>query len=351
MVQQVTETNKSSAEDLAGITASTGRSLEEILQPFENEMRMLEDVIDGLIAADASRYFPEADLLCHGGKRLRGAICIAVARSLTSDSERIARAVEVAACVEGIHFSSLLHDDVIDSAAERRGIATLHQKYGRTGAILAGDLLYVKIFNRLLEIEDGSLTKIITVGTEEMVEGETMETLAAKLGKEPTRASYLKCISKKTAAFFGASAAAGAVIAVPRGNGRNPEMIRAAMEAYGRNLGMAFQIVDDILDWTADPDELGKDLQSDIRNGKLTLPLLLLIEKDAVRGRKLIKEATDGELGPLFEELREHGCIDESLEVAAGFVTKARAALREAGPANGSETLEALLDFSVERGY
>lgn len=326
-----------------GDTPRARPDLAKVLSPFSREMERLDAVIDRLIRSDSCRYFPEAHELCRGGKRLRGALTIAAARAFTADAERISAAIEVAACVEGIHFSSLLHDDVIDEASERRGITTLHRRYGRTGAILAGDLLYVKIFNRLLEMGDDVLVRLITRGTEEMVEGETIQNLTAHSRHEPTIEEYLGCISKKTAAFFRAAASAGARI------GGADDAAADAVGAFGHDFGMAFQITDDILDWTADQDALGKDLLCDIRSGKLTLPLLHFLQDDAAAARTFISRALDGEVHPLAAEVARRGLIPRAQHIAKRYAESALAAIESIDAEK--EFFRGLMAFTLHRSF
>ncbi len=290
-----------------------------ILEPISLEMELLHHVISGFVQMASSTYFPEVDDLCRGGKRLRAAICIAMAKAFTSDEERLRKAIELAAYVEGIHLTSLLHDDVIDNASERRGIQTLHRRYGRTGAILAGDLLYVKIFHRLLELEQPAAMRVIVQGVIEMVEGETWQTIGAVTGREPSIEDYLGGIAKKTAAFIRAAAEGGALLGSPELS----DSQRAAVRMFGHDFGMAFQIVDDILDWTADPELLGKELLADIKSSKLTLPLLLFIEDDAASARGFIARAADGAILPLSTEISRRGYLHRSYRIAERYAESA----------------------------
>lgn len=315
------------------------------LEPIAREMELLDRVISGFIQLASSAYFPEVGDLCRGGKRLRAALAIAMAKAFTDDDDRLRKAIELAAYVEGIHLTSLLHDDVIDNAAERRGIETLHRRYGRTGAILAGDLLYVKIFNRLLDLDSSDVMRVIVQGVIEMVEGETWQTIGAVVGKEPSIDDYLAGIAKKTAAFFRASAEAGALIGVSELSSAQ----RGAVRMFGHDFGMAFQIVDDILDWTADPELLGKELLADIKSSKLTLPLLLFIEDDAASARGFIARAADGAILPLSTEISRRGYLHRSLRIAERY---AESAAKSLDLVNGRvDVLRDLVKFTLSRCF
>lgn len=331
-------------------------SLESLLSPLSSEMDRLGEVIDHHIVSDHVKYFPEVSDLAHGGKRLRGAICIASAKVFTADPERLEKTIEAACYIEGIHLTSLLHDDIIDSATERRGVQTLHQKYGRTGAILAGDLLYVKIFQKLLDFGNDKVVREITRGTKDMVEGETLETLAARGNsalKMDRKAAYFKCISKKTASFFRSAALSGATIGLgpqaSNGKAAGSAEILENFSIFGNELGMVFQIVDDILDWKADPDLLGKDLLSDIKNSKLTLPAILFLEDDKELAQTSIKRAQDGDVAQLISEIMSRGYLEQSHRVATQHADAAQNALNSID--HDTSLLEQLITFSLDRFY
>lgn len=321
------------------------RSMSEVLAPLACEMRQLDDVIHGAVALFSGAWFPEADDLSRGGKRLRAALVIAAARVGSRDPHVIEAAIELAAYMEGIHLSSLLHDDVIDNATERRGIATLQSRYGRTGAILAGDMLYVKIFSRLLAPRFREVIGVVIQGVIDMVEGETWQTMGAVMAKEPRVEEYLQGIGKKTAGFFRAACEAGARLASP---GESEAAVEPA-RVFGHEFGMAFQIIDDILDWDADPEILGKNMQSDIKNRKLTLPLLMFLEDEPAIARPLVARAVDGAVVPLAEELNRRGYLRRAHHTAEKHADVAREALTR-WPGDTS-VLEDILDVTLVRTF
>jgi octaprenyl-diphosphate synthase len=328
--------------------SAQSRDFASLLEPYSAEMRMLDQVMDACIESLSGGYFPEAREICRGGKRLRAALCIGSARAFSADPDVIRLAVEHGACIEGIHLSSLLHDDVIDNASERRGISTLHNRYGRTGAILAGDLLYVKVFRRLMDTPYPEVMRTIVDGVIEMVEGETWQTLDAVLGKEPSIDEYCGCISRKTAGFFRAAVEAGAMLGSRARGGLTPEQVEA-VRTFGHDFGMAFQIVDDILDWTADPGVLGKELLADIKSRKLTLPLLLFLEDDPAAARACIARALDGAIVPLANEITRRGHLRRAYRFAEKYSRSAAQAL-EVWPAE-TENLNAIVRFTVGRCF
>ncbi len=316
------------------------------LEPLAGEMKRLDDVIHGAVALFSGAWFPEADDLSRGGKRLRAALCIAAARAGSHDPRVLETAIELAAYLEGIHLSSLLHDDVIDNATERRGIATLQRRYGRTGAILAGDMLYVKIFGRLLEPRFRDVVQIVVQGVVDMVEGETWQTMGAVMAREPEVDEYLQGIGKKTAGFFRAACEAGARLGMAPGAELDAS---EPARTFGFEFGMAFQIIDDVLDWSADPEVLGKDLQSDIKNRKLTLPLLTFLAEEPAVARPLVARAMDGAIVPLATELHKRGHLKRAHRAAEAHAATARDALDRWKADTG--LLRDVLDATLDRAY
>lgn len=342
VVEKVTPLPRPSSARCAG----PRKDILEALEPLSPEMKRLDDVIHGAVALFSGAWFPEADDLSRGGKRLRAALCIAAAKASSHDPKVLEIAIELAAYLEGIHLSSLLHDDVIDNATERRGIATLQSRYGRTGAILAGDMLYVKIFQRLLAPRFRDVVELTVQGVIDMVEGETWQTMGAVMAREPKVDEYLQGIGKKTAGFFRASCEAGARLGLPPGS--DPEASEPA-RTFGYEFGMAFQIIDDILDWNADPELLGKDLQSDIKNRKLTLPILTFLAEEPSVARPLVDRAMDGAIVPLANELQRRGHIERAYRAAETHAAIARSAL---GRWKADTTiLHDVLDATLDRAY
>jgi octaprenyl-diphosphate synthase len=299
--------------------------------------RAIALMIDGAIGG----HFPGVAAMARGGKRLRAVMTLATARAVAPDRAVTDETVDAAAAIEAIHLATLLHDDVIDEADERRGVETLHRRYGRTGAILAGDMLFAATFRRLIDFASPPVQRLLLDAVARMAEGETEQTLAALAGREIILSEYFEIISKKTAAFFGVALEIGAVA-----SGAAPE-VRDALRRFGLEFGLVFQIVDDILDWSADPEELGKALHADIRCGKLTLPLFLFLEDDPVVARGLIACAADGAIQPLAEELARRGYLRRSWRMAERRADAAREALRDAG--GDTKLFEEILDYSLSR--
>ena len=214
-----------------------------------------------------------AHLVAAGGKRLRPLLTLASARlcGYCPQPPAIPRHVGLAACVEFIHTATLLHDDVVDDSQLRRGLASANAVFGNKASVLVGDFLFARSFQ--LMTEDGSLKvmAILSKAAATIAEGEVLQ-MATQNDLSTQTARYLEVIHGKTAALFAAACRVGAIVAA------RPEAEELALESFGTNLGMAFQLVDDALDYAADQAELGKTVGDDFREGKITLPVLAAYE-------------------------------------------------------------------------
>ena len=279
-----------------------------------------------------------AHIVAAGGKRLRPLLTLASARLCGYPGpEGGARHVDLAACVEFIHTATLLHDDVVDESVLRRGLASANAVFGNKASVLVGDFLFSRAFQ--LMVEDGSLRvlEILSGASATIAEGEVLQ-LVTQHDLSTPEERYLEVIRGKTAALFEAAAQVGAVVA-----GR-PDAEEAALAAYGMNLGIAFQLVDDALDYAADQERLGKTVGDDFREGKITLPVLLAYQRadGAARGfwERTIQDCSQDEadLAHALGLMAGCGAIETTLEKAAGFAAEAQ------------RVLAVFPEFSVPRG-
>jgi octaprenyl-diphosphate synthase len=286
-----------------------------------------------------------AHLVDAGGKRLRPMLTIAAARLA---GYRGRRHVNLAACVEFIHTATLLHDDVVDESQLRRGLASANAVFGNKASVLVGDFLFSRSFE--LMVEDGSLPvlAILSAASSTIAEGEVLQ-LVTQNDLATTEAQYLEVIRCKTAALFAAATRIGAVVA---GRGREEE---EALDAYGLNLGIAFQLVDDVLDYAAEQERLGKTVGDDFREGKVTLPVLLAYaagdEEERRFWRRTIEDQDQGE-GDLAHAMRlmaRHGALAESIRRAEAYGAAAKAALARFPDGPERRALEGVVDFCVAR--
>jgi octaprenyl-diphosphate synthase len=307
--------------------------------PMDADMRRVDEVIRERLASDVvlidqiSRYIVNA-----GGKRIRPRLVLLVSRALGFEGpERY----ELAAIVEFIHTATLLHDDVVDESALRRGRATANAVFGNAASVLVGDFLYSRAFQMMVSVDRMRVLQVLADATNVIAEGEVLQLMNmhdADLAVD----DYLRVIRFKTAKLFEASARLGAVLA----DGDADTEERCA--AYGRSLGTAFQLVDDLLDYEGDSRELGKNVGDDLREGKPTLPLLIAMERATLGERDLIRHAIEhGEvqrLGDVVDIVRRTGALDATREAAENEAARARACV---APMPASAAREALLELCV----
>lgn len=286
-------------------------------------------------------------LIAGGGKRMRPMLTLACASLLDYPGERHHK---LAAAVEFIHTATLLHDDVVDGSEMRRGKTAANLIFGNPAAVLVGDFLFSRSFE--LMVEDGSLKvlKILSSTSAIIAEGEVNQLTAQRqiaTGEE----KYLDIIGAKTAALFAAACRIAAVVA------ERPESDELAFDTYGRNLGIAFQLVDDAIDYVSDGVTMGKDIGDDFRDGKVTLPVILAHsrgtaeEKDFWRNAMLGHRVSDADLAYATALLRQHNAIDDTLERARHYGQRAIDAL---GPFAGGAAKDALVEaveFAIARAY
>ncbi len=264
-----------------------------------------------------------AHLVAAGGKRLRPLLTLASAKLCGYEGTR---QVALAACVEFIHTATLLHDDVVDESVLRRGYASANAVFGNKASVLVGDFLFARAFQ--LMVADGSLEvlRILSAAAATIAEGEVLQ-LTTQNDLATTEQKYFDVIRGKTAALFAAACEVGGVIA------ERPAAQCAALARFGMDLGMAFQLVDDALDYSADEAELGKTVGDDFREGKLTYPVLLAIaDADAAQSAFWARtigagEQTETDLATALDYIRQHDAAPRSLARAEAFVESACAAL------------------------
>lgn len=287
-----------------------------------------------------------AHLIDAGGKRIRPLITLAAARLLGrgGDGPR-----KLAAAVEFIHTATLLHDDVVDNSSMRRGKSSANTVWGNASSVLVGDFLFARSFNLMVETGDLMVLDILARAASIIAEGEVMQ-LAAANDADTTRERYMEIIAAKTAALFAAAAKAGAVAA-----GR-PGAEAEALNIYGRELGLAFQLVDDALDYGGLTAAMGKNAGDDFREGKVTLPVVFARDagdesERAFWRRAMGGERTEDDFHRACALIRRHDAIAKTLDAARAHASQALAAL-ESFPANAyRDALAELPDFVVDRAY
>ena len=286
-----------------------------------------------------------AHIVAAGGKRLRPLLTLASARMCGYEG---ARHVELAACVEFIHTATLLHDDVVDESVLRRGLSSANAVFGNKASVLVGDFLFARAFQ--LMVADGSLAvlEILSKAAATIAEGEVHQ-LVIQNDLSTSEAQYLDVIRGKTAALFAAACEVGAVL------GERSSAERAALAEYGEHLGIAFQLVDDALDYAADQATLGKTVGDDFREGKITLPVLAAYHAGDAEARAFwvrTIEANSQEKEDLPRALgliERSGAIQATLDLAARFAEGAKQRLAVFGGSAWRDALADVADFTVSR--
>jgi octaprenyl-diphosphate synthase len=286
-------------------------------------------------------------LIDSGGKRLRP--MLALASSKLCDYPGSGH-IRVASAIEFMHTATLLHDDVVDVSELRRGKKTARMIWGNQASVLVGDFLLGQAFRMLVDVGSLPVLKILSNAAAVIAEGEVMQLAAAK-NTATTEDEYLAIINAKTAALFSASAEVGAAIV------SRPAPEQTALKAYGRNLGLAFQLVDDALDYSGDSAHLGKSVGDDFREGKITLPVILSFRRgsDCERGfwKKTIVDSNveNGDFEHAVGLMKRHKAIEATFERARSFGAVARDALAIFPDRPEKSAMEQVIDFCVQRTH
>ena len=300
-----------------------------IRQRLQSDVTLINQIATYIIAA--------------GGKRIRPRLVLLFARALGYNGE--AR-FELAAIVEFIHTATLLHDDVVDESSMRRGRQTANALFGNAASVLVGDFLYSRAFQMMVSVGSMRVLEVLADATNVIAEGEVLQ-LINMHDPDTSVIDYLRVIRYKTAKLFEASARLGAVIA-----GASPSVEEACAD-YGRSLGTAFQLVDDLLDYEGDPTQLGKNVGDDLREGKPTLPLLMAMERGTEAERALVRQAiVNGEIERLRDIaaiVRRTGALEATRNAARTEARKAHACLLGLNEGPAKEALLELCVRSVER--
>ena len=286
-------------------------------------------------------------IVASGGKRLRPMLTLAAAHLCNYQGERH---ITLATCVEFIHTATLLHDDVVDESMLRRGQKSANALWGNEASVLVGDFLFSRAFQ--LMVSDGSIKvlKILSDASAVIAEGEVLQLLTTN-DTETSEEAYLEVIRSKTATLFAAAARIGAVVA------ERPSAEEEALESYGMNLGIAFQLVDDALDYSADQAALGKTVGDDFREGKISLPVVLAWrrgdDQERVFWRRTLEkmEQNEGDLEQAISLMGKHGALGDTIERARHYGAIARDALGIFPDGDAKSAMIEAIDFSIDRAF
>jgi octaprenyl-diphosphate synthase len=304
---------------------------DELRRNFQSQIRTIHDVGEHILAG--------------GGKRLRPALLLLVSRMLRYEGYRD---VVYAAVVEFIHTATLVHDDIIDEAAIRRGRTSINYRWGNHLTVLVGDYLYTHSMNLALAEGNLDVLRLLSNVTIRMIEGEILG-LEQNGRADLSIDDYFDIVGRKTAALF------GACCRIPGYLVDAPETTSTALFNYGFNLGVCFQLIDDLLDFTSSTEVLGKPALSDLKEGKLTLPLILTMPRASAREREVIsriatmKTFDEGNPHEVIDIVSRYDALDETRAIARDYANRARAALDPLPSNPAKEVLDVALDFVLER--
>jgi octaprenyl-diphosphate synthase len=309
------------------------------LEKVEEELRLFSSSPNKLIS-DISGYLFQTN-----GKRIRPALLLLCSKLVGYKGKEH---ILMATLVEAIHTASLIHDDIIDDSKIRRGKQSIHARWGPNITVLLGDYLYIKALGLSLQSQHRQVIQILTSISARMVEGELAEYyLSGNL--DLAEKDYLDIINKKTASLFSASCQIGGIL----GNASKQE--ENHLVEYGANLGMSFQIIDDLLDFTGEEKTLGKPILSDLSEGRITLPLIYTLRNDGQENRKRVvelmkqKDQDKKSLGEILKIVKSNGALDYTYKKAEEFSSKSREIMSQFPRSAQQEALSLLSEFIIKR--
>lgn len=317
--------------------------LSNLLAPVANDMEQVDAVIRSRLDSEVVLIRTIGQyIIGAGGKRMRPVLLLLVAQALGYKGNHHHL---MAAAVEFIHTATLLHDDVVDESDLRRGRATANAEFGNAASVLVGDYLYSRAFEMMVDVDSMPIMQIMCGATTVIAEGEVLQLLNVH-DPDVSEARYLQVVRFKTAKLFEAAAEAGAVLA-----GATPSQ-REAAAAYGRHIGTAFQLVDDVLDYNGDVIALGKNVGDDLREGKPTLPLIRVMEVGTAEQKQLVRNAIEqgeADFDAVAQAIYDTDALAHASRCAVAEAQLAREAI---GVLPDSPARQALLDFctfAIER--
>jgi octaprenyl-diphosphate synthase len=311
-----------------------------------DDMAAVDRLIRGRLASDVALVNQVAEYIVGaGGKRLRPMLLLLAARAL---GHRGADAHQLAAVIEFIHTATLLHDDVVDESDLRRGRSTANAVWGNAASVLVGDFLYSRSFQLMVELDSVEVMRILADTTNAIAEGEVLQLLHVR-NPDTGEDAYLRVVERKTAVLFAAATRLGALLA-----GGDAGM-QQRLHEFGLNLGYAFQIADDVLDYAADAGRLGKNLGDDLAEGKATLPLIraMAVADEATRQRlrRIVRHGEGEALPEVLAAIAAADALAYSRERAAQYAHAAEAALEELPENEATAALRGLARYAVARDY
>lgn len=327
-------------------TQNSKASLTPLLHLVEDDLKAVNRMIVHRMQSPVS-LIPQlaSHLIASGGKRIRPLITLASAKVCGYEG---VHHITLAACVEFIHSATLLHDDVVDESTMRRGVVSAHEVWGNQESVLVGDFLFSRAFQLMVEVGSLEILSILSSASASIAQGEVLQLLTAQ-NLATTQESYLEVITSKTARLFEAASEIGAVLA-----GRSAQE-REALANFGRNLGIAFQLVDDALDYSVREAKFGKNAGDDFREGKMTLPVVYALERASSEEKAFWKrtlgelQQKEGDFNQAIAYMTRHKTLERTLENATCYAREAQTQLRIFSPGPFRMALEELTRFVIDR--
>ena len=309
-----------------------------------SDLDEVDRVIRARLTSEVALVNTVADyIIGAGGKRMRPVLLLLVARALgyAGSSHHL-----LAAVVEFIHTATLLHDDVVDESQLRRGRETANAAFGNAASVLVGDFLYSRAFQMMVEADDMRVMQVLADATNTIAEGEVLQLMNVH-DPDVDEERYLQVIRYKTAKLFEAAAQLGAILC------RAPADVERGSAAYGRHLGTAFQLVDDVLDYNGVTGDIGKNVGDDLREGKPTLPLIHVMNRGSAEERQMVRDAIEQGHTERYDEImaaiRRTGALDYAMQRARSEAAEAAAAVRGLPPSAYRDALLYFTAYSIER--
>ncbi|WP_407276007.1 polyprenyl synthetase family protein [Halothiobacillus sp. DCM-1] len=324
----------------------TQATLDAIRQLTAADMAAVNAVIERKLHSDVALINDLSAYIIHaGGKRFRPMVLMLAARALSGQS---AWAAQLAAVVELIHTATLLHDDVVDESALRRGRETANTRFGNAASVLTGDFLYSRAFEMMVEVQEPRVMAILAEATNRIAEGEVLQLM--NMGDpEVSEARYLEVIQRKTATLFAAATRLAAVLE------QTDDATEAALTAYGQHLGTAFQLIDDVLDYTGDAAHTGKQVGDDLAEGKPTLPLIYTMQHGDAASADCVRQAIAaqdvGAIDAVCRAIEQSGALAYTARLAQNEADLAKASIAFLPESQFKHALLALADLAVARNH
>ncbi|WP_295897632.1 polyprenyl synthetase family protein [uncultured Bartonella sp.] len=334
------------AENKTSQKANNQASIKPLIDLTKSDMEKVNQLIIAMAGSDVE-MIPEVSkhLISSGGKRLRPMVTLASARLFGYQG---LGHIKLATAVEFMHTATLLHDDVVDDSDMRRGKSTARMIWGNEASVLVGDFLLGQAFKMMVDVNSMDALSVLANAAAIIAEGEVMQLAAAK-HLTTTENEYLKVINAKTAALFSAAAEVGPIVA---GCG---EKERQALRHYGTSLGLAFQLVDDALDYDGNSEKLGKNTGDDFREGKITMPVILSYirgdEKEKLFWKQSLEEGKndDEALAHALQLMKKHHSLEDTIKIARNHGKEALDALKDLQPSDEKAALCEVIEFCISR--